>query len=265
MGAVIAPMIVAVHNPKGGVGKTTTAVNLAAVEALSGRRVLLVDLAATSSASISLGARPEHGRPSVAEVLVNPTLVAQAARPVGAVANLDLIPSSLDMARIETTLRHVRQPERRLDDALRPIKGQYDLVVLDVPSSFSLMSHSALITAQHLVVPVAAEYLAIEGLAQYLRWLRDLRRERRGLAKLLGIVLTMVDHRAPATREIVDILRVHNRRGVFLAEIPRDPRAVEAPSHGVPLVSYAKRSRAASAYARLVDEVRSRIKVRRSR
>lgn len=258
-------MILAVHNPKGGVGKTTTAVNLAAVEALNGRRVLLVDLAATASASISLGARPEHSRPSIAEVLVNPTLATKAARRVESVKNLDLIPSSLGMAQIEDTLRHVRQPERRLEDALRPIDAQFDLVVLDVPSGFSLMALSALTAAQHLIVPVAAEYLAIEGLAQYLRWLRDLRRERKGLATLLGTVLTLVDHRAPATREIIDILRVHNRQGVFATEIPRDPRAVEAPSHGVPLVSYARRSRAGRAYERLVEEVRSRLKVRRAR
>ena len=258
-------MILAVHNPKGGVGKTTTAVNLAAVEALNGRRVLLVDLAAIASASISLGARPEHVRPSLAEVLVNPILATKAARPVESVETLDLIPASLGMAHIENTLRHVRQPERRLDDAIRPIEAQYDLVVLDVPSGFSLMSLSALASAHHLIVPVAAEYLAIEGLAQYLRWLRDLRRDRKGLATLLGIVLTMVDYRAPATREIVDILRVHNRRGVFTTEIPRDPRAVEAPSHGVPLVSYARRCRAALAYGRLVEEVRSRVKVRRPR
>jgi chromosome partitioning protein len=253
-------MIVAVHNPKGGVGTTTTAVNIAAVEALKGRRVLLVDLAATASASISLGARPERLRPSIADVLANPMLASNATRPVGRVDDLDLLPGSLRMAEIETTLRHARQPERRLGDAIRPLEAHYDLIVLDAPSGFSLMSRSALATAQHLIVPVAAEYLAIEGLAQYLRWLREFRRTRGSLAKLLGIVLTMVDYRAPATREIVEILRTHNRRGVFDTEIPHDPRALEAPSHGVPLVSYARRCRAARAYGGLVEEVRSRVK-----
>jgi chromosome partitioning protein len=135
----------------------------------------------------------------------------------------------------------------------------FDFVILDPPCGFSLIAQSVPYAAQHLLVPVTPFYLPLEGLAQYLRGYQALRARRKGLATLLGIILTQVDYRVPATREIVDIIRSHNRGGVFTTEVPRDSRASEAPSHGLPLVAYAPRTAAADAYRRLTDEMLKRL------
>jgi chromosome partitioning protein len=158
----------------------------------------------------------------------------------------------------------VRQPERRLSDVLRPLDRQFDVIILDAPAGFGVLSVSVPFAAQHLIVPIRAEYLGLESLAQLLRWYRDRRAARRATAQLAGILLTMVDYRRQATKEIVDIIRAHNRHGVMRTEIPLDPRAAEAPSHGIPLVRYT-RSRAADAYLQLTDELRKRLARRRVR
>ena len=250
-------MILTFYNPKGGCGKTTTAVNVATELARRGRSVLLVDLEADMSASISLGVRPGEARPSIIELLLNERRPADGVRPVTGIPNLHLVAGSPALAGIETALRNVRQPERRLADCIRPLARAFDDVVLDSPSNFTVLSLSVPSVADHLIVPIRADYLSLESLAHFLRWYRDRRVGRTGLAQIAGILLTMVDHRREATREIIDIIRMHNRRGVFRTEIPDDPRAAEAPSHGVPLVMYA-RSRASQAYQRLTTELLER-------
>jgi chromosome partitioning protein len=251
-------MILAVHNPKGGSGKTTTAVNVATELARRGRSVLLVDLEADMGASISLGVAPTDTRPSIYELLLNERRPGDAVRSVTRVPNLRLVAGSPALAGIGTALRNVRQPERRLADSIRPLAASVDDVVIDSPSNFTVLSLSVPAVAQHLVVPIRADYLSLESLAQFLRWYRDRGATRGAQARISGILLTMVDYRREATREIVDMIRVHNRRGVLRTEIPDDPRASEAPSHGIPLMLYS-RSRAARAYARLTSELLQRV------
>jgi chromosome partitioning protein len=252
-------MVLGVHNPKGGVGKTTTAVNVAAVIAGMGRRVLLVDLEAYAGASISLGISPADLRPSIADVLVGHLRPQEALRSVPAVPNLSLLTGSPALTQIDRELAAMRRPERRLAEIVRPLNAAFDMVVLDAPNGFTLLAQSVPYAAQHLLVPVTPFYLPLEGLAQYLRWYQALRTRRKGLATLLGILLTQVDDRVPATREIVEIIRKHNRDGAFRTEVPRDSRAIEAPSHGVPLVSYAPRSPASNAYRRVAGEILHRL------
>jgi chromosome partitioning protein len=255
-------MIIAAFNPKGGVGKTTTAVNVAASLARSGKSVLLVDLEADLNASISLGFGPGHGTPSIADVLLHERRAADAVRRVPRIDNLHLIPGSRGLAHVDDRLRNVRQPERRLADVIRPLVPQFDAIVLDSPSGYSLVSLSIPVAAQQLIIPMRADYLSLESLAQFLRWYRDRRESRRASAHLAGILLTMVDYRRHATREIVDIIRVHNARGVFRTEIPHDQKVPEAPSHGVPLREYAGHCRAAMAYDRFTSELIKRVAAR---
>jgi chromosome partitioning protein len=251
-------MILAVFNPKGGVGKTTTAVNIAAVLADSGKSVLVVDLEADLNASISLGLRPGETQRSIVDVMLHTSRPSDAVRPVDGFANFFLISGSPALATIDQALRNVRQPEHRLADVLRPFDREFDAIILDAPAGYGLLSASIPFAAQHLIVPIRAEYLGLESLAQFLRWYRDRREARRATADVGGILLTMVDYRRHATREIIDIIRTHNRPGVLRTEIPLDPRAAEAPSHGIPLVRYA-RSRAAHAYSELTEELRKRL------
>ena len=255
-------MIVAAFNPKGGVGKTTTAVNLGTVLADAGKSVLIVDIEADLNASISLGVRPGHSQRSIVDVLLHASRPSDAVRPVAGIPNLSLIVGSPALASMDQALRNVRQPDRRLGDVLRPLDREFDAIILDTPAGFGVLSLSVPFTAQHLIVPIRAEYLGLESLAQLLRWYRDRRAARRATADIGGILLTMVDYRRLATREIVDIIRTHNRQGVLRTEIPLDPRAPEAPSHGVPLVHYT-RSRAALAYIALAEELGKRLARRR--
>ena len=252
-------MIVGVHNPKGGVGKTTTAVNLAAAIAGRGRRVLLVDLEPYAGASICLGVAPADLRPSVADVLLGHTRAEEAVRAVPRIPNLHLLTGSAALTQIDRSLSQRRLPEQRLAELIRPLNASFDVIVLDAPNGFTLLAQSVPYAAQHLLVPVTATYLPLEGLAQYLRWYQNLRSSKKGLATLLGIVLTQVDYRVPSAREIVEIIRKHNRSGVLRTEVPRDSRVIEAASHGVPLVSYAPRSPASEAYRQLTGEILQRL------
>ena len=257
-------MILAIYNPKGGCGKTTTAVNLATDLARRGRSVLLVDLEADMGASISLGVRPGDKDPSIYDVLLNQRRPTDAVRSISRITNLHLVPGSPALAGITGALRNVRQPERRLADCVRPLATSVDDVIIDCPSNYTVLSLGATALAEHLLVPIRADYLSLESLAHFLRWYRDRSTGASGIARIAGILLTMVDHRQEATREIIDIIRMHNRRGVLQTEIPVDPRVAEAPSHGVPLMLYA-RSRAARAYQRLTIEVVQRIERDRRR
>jgi chromosome partitioning protein len=210
------------------------------------------------NASISLGVRPAQASPSIVDALLRMRAPSDVVREVPGIPNLRLVAGGPRLADATSLLRHVRQPERRLADVLRPLSASYDWVIVDAPAGFSIFALSVPLAVHQLLVCVPPEYLPLESLASFLRWYRGRRDAQQATADVAGILLTRVNGRRQSTREIIDIVRAHNRRGVCRTEIPDDPRAPEAPSHGVPLVLYAPRSRAAAAYTRLATELTQR-------
>lgn len=259
MPAVTRGETVAFANQKGGVGKTTTVVNLAAYLALSGRSIAVVDLDPQGNATSGLGIdRAGH---SLYEVFVGHAGILEVARPT-AVANLDLVPSSLALAGLEIELVAVQQRERRLRVALEPLKQRYDFIFIDCPPSLGLLTVNALTAADSVLVPVQTEYYALEGLGQLMATV-DLVRDHLnpGLA-ILGALLTMHDPRTRLAADVSADVRRSLRDRVFRTVIPRSVRLSEAPSFGQPICLYRPDSKGADAYARLADEFAARVGAR---
>jgi chromosome partitioning protein len=248
--------VYAVANQKGGVGKTTTAVNLAASFAASGRQVLLCDLDPQCNATVALG-RGRDERPSSYDCLVGERSVAEAARPAGP-DNLWIVPGSRDLAGAAVELPRIDGSESNLRRMLGPVRERFALTLLDCPPSLGPVTVNSLVAADRVVVPVQAEYLALEGLVQFLETLERLRRElNRGLV-LTGVVITMHDERTRLAQDVERELRDHLPELVFRTVIPRSIRIAEAPSYGVPVLAHAPESRGSIAYRDLAAELAER-------
>ena len=244
--------IIAVVNQKGGVGKTTTAVNLTAALHDLGLRVLLCDFDPQANATSGMGVDKRHIRYSVYDVTINGVNPREAvvATPYG-----DVLPAAADLAGATVELIGVDHRERQLEMALQSIRGDYDLIFVDCPPSLELLTLNGLCAADSILVPVQCEYYALEGLSDLMATLRMVKRKLNPRLEIFGVALTMFDGRTNFSAQVAQEVRRHFPGKVFSAVIPRNIRLAEAPSHGIPVTSYDRLSRGSQAYKQMAEEI----------
>jgi chromosome partitioning protein len=250
-------MILALVNNKGGVGKTTSAVNLAAALARFGNRTLLLDLDSQASAAFSLGVERVSLQPWSREVLANGVPLSDYIRETS-IDNLHLVPGEMGLASADLFLADLSGRERRLDNALSGVRDDYDYIVIDCPPSLSLLPVNALVASDGHIVPVVPEYLALEGLVNLVEAMNKLREGIGIRSELLGIVVTRADYRTNLTHDIVHILREKFGDQVFGNEIRVNVRLAEAPSFGKSIFEYSPSASGALAYEALALELLGR-------
>lgn len=248
--------IIAVVNQKGGVGKTTTAVNLTAALHELGVRVLLCDFDPQANATSGMGVDKRKIKASAYDVTINGTPLKDAIvrTPFG-----DVLPSSADLAGATVELIGETHRERVLEKTLFRVKEDYDLIFIDCPPSLELLTLNGLCAADGILVPVQCEYFALEGLSDLMSTLRMVKKRMNPRLEIFGVALTMFDGRTNFSTQVAQEVRKHFPGKVFTTVIPRNIRLAEAPSHGVPVTAYDRTSRGAAAYRAMAEEVKAKL------
>ncbi len=250
--------IFAVTNQKGGVGKTTTTVNLAASLASSGKKVLLIDLDPQGNASTGCGVDKDSLDISSYDVIMTTVKAADAiVRPED--ATFDVMPTNSDMTAAEVQLLDVKLREHRLRLALESTREKYDYILIDCPPSLSMLTVNALVASQGVIIPIQCEYYALEGLSSLLKTIERVKQRANPNLDVTGLIRTMYDARNNLATEVSRQLITHFERKVFHTVIPRNVRLAEAPSHGLPVISYDRSSRGSIAYMAMASEFIRRV------
>ncbi|WP_314330360.1 AAA family ATPase [Abiotrophia defectiva] len=246
--------MIAIGNQKGGVGKTTTTVNLGAALAFQGKKVLIIDMDSQGNATSGLGIERADVKQSVYEVLVDQIEVVGAILPTSR-ENLWILPSTLQLAGAEIELATADHRESRLKQAIEPIKADYDYILVDCPPSLGQLSLNAFTASDTILIPVQCEYYALEGLSQLLNTIRLVQRTYNKNFRIEGVLLTMLDARTNLGYEVVEEVRKYFQEKVYQTIITRNVRLSEAPSYGQSVIDYDPKSRGAEMYMDLAKEV----------
>lgn len=248
--------IIAIVNQKGGVGKTTTAVNLTAALHELGVKVLLCDFDPQANATSGMGVDKRKIKHSVYDVVIDQVPVRDA---IVSTQFGDVLPASSDLAGAAVELIGVEHRERQLDAALNQVKKDYDLIFIDCPPSLELLTLNGLCASDAILVPVQCEYYALEGLSDLMATLRMVKKKMNPRLDIFGVALTMFDGRTNFSTQVAQEVRRHFPGKVFATSIPRNVRLAEAPSHGIPVTAYDRASRGAVAYQAMAEEIKGKL------
>lgn len=246
--------IIAIANQKGGVGKTTTAINLSACLAEAGQKVLAIDMDPQGNLTSGFGLDKGNIDNTVYELIMGDSSFGECVQRE-ANENLDILPSDADLAGAEVELIGTEKKESRLRTALQPVRDQYDFIIIDCPPSISLLTLNSMTAADSVIIPIQCEYYALEGLTQILKTVSLVQKRMNPQLKIEGIVFTMFDSRTNLSAEVVESVRKNLKEHIYQTQIPRNVRLAEAPSYGMPITQYDTRSSGAESYRMLAAEV----------
>jgi chromosome partitioning protein len=249
--------VLAIANQKGGVGKTTTAINLAASLAANDLRILLIDIDPQGNATTGLGLKKSDDQLSTYHALVTDIPLADILQSTHC-EGLTIVPSDRNLVAANVELVEVQNRESRLRSKLQPIRAAYDFILIDCPPALDLLTLNAMVSADAVLIPIQCEFFALEGISQLIDTIERVKDAFGHDLKIQGILLTMYDDRTNLTKQVADDLRDFFQNQVFETVIPRSIRLAEAPSHGKPILSYDPRSKAAESYIRLAKELLTR-------